>query len=396
MECAAEREFCSNFKCCNVALPDMHALFDHFERFHPSGRVPSPIPFWDDYRPSASSVVDWPLGTEECEDWAPREEDPPLSPATSDCSLSSSASSASSSTLSTPEPQVLADALCSIATGCVVPAAVPAPVPVSMSMTTFSLLQPREYVPQTEDVFVAPSPSSKKKVKRAKMPKGRARAGLPETEGAASILVKTLQRNLSDKVRAAAVVGESPEKADSEPPASASASASPTCHEFVLDLTPGSTPTTATMDDILRSDPPKPVQYLNGQPKTYVCPVPQCFKAYLNPNGLRYHIEHGQCSDAHGAVCPPALTAPYRREYLAAHGSPSSAAAAGRLRAGSSKRGRGRYERTPVRQSPRFGKFRNGFAVEMELVRAVEAVRAAEVDAGSQSDSDSDSEMGTG
>ncbi|KAJ6507707.1 hypothetical protein C8R47DRAFT_55547 [Mycena vitilis] len=34
-----EREFCSNFKCCDVKLSDLHALFDHLENCHPGSDI---------------------------------------------------------------------------------------------------------------------------------------------------------------------------------------------------------------------------------------------------------------------------------------------------------------------------------------------------------------------
>ncbi|KAF7289664.1 C2H2-type domain-containing protein [Mycena chlorophos] len=39
----------------------------------------------------------------------------------------------------------------------------------------------------------------------------------------------------------------------------------------------------------------KPPAYHNGKPKPFICPIPQCTKAYLNPNGLRYHLRVGTC-----------------------------------------------------------------------------------------------------
>ncbi|KAJ7814420.1 hypothetical protein B0H14DRAFT_3747675 [Mycena olivaceomarginata] len=52
----------------------------------------------------------------------------------------------------------------------------------------------------------------------------------------------------------------------------------------------------------------KPVLFLHGKQKTYVCPVPLCVKAYLNPGGLRYHAKHGTCVDENGKPCPTSLS----------------------------------------------------------------------------------------
>ncbi|KAJ7212860.1 hypothetical protein B0H12DRAFT_1156179, partial [Mycena haematopus] len=51
--------------------------------------------------------------------------------------------------------------------------------------------------------------------------------------------------------------------------------------------------------------PPKTPRYLHGKEKTYICPVPLCVKAYLNPGGLRYHASKGTCVMADGNPCPP-------------------------------------------------------------------------------------------
>ncbi|KAJ7253480.1 hypothetical protein C8J57DRAFT_1519209 [Mycena rebaudengoi] len=51
------------------------------------------------------------------------------------------------------------------------------------------------------------------------------------------------------------------------------------------------------------SSPAKPKTYLNGREKTHVCPVPNCVKAYLNPNGLRYHLRTGRCITVNGKPC---------------------------------------------------------------------------------------------
>ncbi|KAF7374338.1 C2H2-type domain-containing protein [Mycena sanguinolenta] len=54
--------------------------------------------------------------------------------------------------------------------------------------------------------------------------------------------------------------------------------------------------------------PTKAPRYLHGKEKTYVCPVPLCVKAYLNPGGLRYHALKGTCVKEDGTPCPTSLT----------------------------------------------------------------------------------------
>ncbi|KAJ7153607.1 hypothetical protein C8R46DRAFT_1357036 [Mycena filopes] len=51
------------------------------------------------------------------------------------------------------------------------------------------------------------------------------------------------------------------------------------------------------------SDTSKPIVYLNGRPKLFVCPVSLCVKSYLNPNGLRYHARQGTCVTEDGKPC---------------------------------------------------------------------------------------------
>ncbi|KAI0661892.1 hypothetical protein C8Q70DRAFT_1112811 [Cubamyces menziesii] len=36
----------------------------------------------------------------------------------------------------------------------------------------------------------------------------------------------------------------------------------------------------------------------DGREKMYKCPYPGCTKSYLNPNGLKYHLEKGTCTNA--------------------------------------------------------------------------------------------------
>ncbi|KAJ7472725.1 hypothetical protein FB451DRAFT_1367612 [Mycena latifolia] len=53
----------------------------------------------------------------------------------------------------------------------------------------------------------------------------------------------------------------------------------------------------------------KPPVYLNGREKPFVCPVPGCIKAYLTPNGLRYHEQKGTCVTKDGNPCVAPLPA---------------------------------------------------------------------------------------
>ncbi|KAJ7157652.1 hypothetical protein C8R43DRAFT_949018 [Mycena crocata] len=66
--------------------------------------------------------------------------------------------------------------------------------------------------------------------------------------------------------------------------------------------------------NIVPSTPPpissfvKPPLYLKGREKLFVCPIPECIKAYLNPNGLIYHAKKGTCVMENGDPCPQSLT----------------------------------------------------------------------------------------
>ncbi|KAJ6512646.1 hypothetical protein C8R45DRAFT_324700 [Mycena sanguinolenta] len=68
-------------------------------------------------------------------------------------------------------------------------------------------------------------------------------------------------------------------------------------------------------DDTVEADttpnspiPTKAPRYLHGKEKIYVCPIPLCVKAYLNPNGLRYHALKGTCVKEDGTRCPTSLS----------------------------------------------------------------------------------------
>ncbi|KAJ7759332.1 hypothetical protein DFH07DRAFT_957947 [Mycena maculata] len=112
MDIKIEREFCSNFKCCDVELSDLHALYEHLEMCHQDGDIrASAVPasgsastysaVSDFLQLPVSSSTPPPLLSAKLKTLLtriPRDEVPPLSPTVSD-SASSSASSAS-----TPEP----------------------------------------------------------------------------------------------------------------------------------------------------------------------------------------------------------------------------------------------------------------------------------------------------
>ncbi|KAJ7025774.1 hypothetical protein C8F04DRAFT_128977 [Mycena alexandri] len=80
-----EREFCSNFKCCDAKFSDLHALFDHLENCHGSSDLDD-LAFLD---PSSTGTFALPSSSRKLKNLftrVPLPPIPPLSPITSDSS----------------------------------------------------------------------------------------------------------------------------------------------------------------------------------------------------------------------------------------------------------------------------------------------------------------------
>ncbi|VDB91578.1 unnamed protein product [Peniophora sp. CBMAI 1063] len=199
-----EREVCSNFTCCGLILPDMHALVDHFEETHvfapkpehtrlyvlPEDRPPAPLP---------RLVIPFPrFLTPPPADRVPVSYDSPSSPLWSD--------------------------------------GLPSPV------------IPSDYLPSyLEQPHASPSSSHPPAFFSPNAPRKRP----------SKLKVRERVDDRSKRRRS----GSSPSKRE-------------------------------------RERAPRP----RDRGRIHVCPHPDCVKTYLNPNGLKYHVEKGTCQAQDGSA----------------------------------------------------------------------------------------------
>ncbi|KIP05399.1 hypothetical protein PHLGIDRAFT_36447 [Phlebiopsis gigantea 11061_1 CR5-6] len=323
---ALEQDFCSNFACCGLTLPDMHALLDHFEESHvvvlgDDGRPVYPTPPspsrtrtaespYDQYHPHlagrsssrapvASIVIDYPnpfppathtpsaglpeyglgLYPYEIKGAYPDIADPydpfgfeatralqldadPPSPSTS-AGLSSAGASAFSSPATSAFSSPATSAFPSPATS-----AFPSP---ARSAFPSPSLRPTCLPPALLSLPERAAPHVPYYLQ------GTARAQSPDA----------LPPSIS-RARTAA-----PASAPSPAPAPASSPAPRPPH------TPTSASTPAKVKARLLDAAPKPSARRlreREREKAYACPHAACTKRYLNPNGLKYHLEKGTCT----------------------------------------------------------------------------------------------------
>ncbi|KAF7312729.1 C2H2-type domain-containing protein [Mycena indigotica] len=328
MDVEAERAFCSNFHCCGVVHPDLHALYAH-SRMTPTSYIGPQF-----FCSGPFSFVD---STQE-------DHIPPPSP------IESEASSFTDSTTTTSDIDgdhvfpALPEAIQPIETSLPTVDAITAPstssYPLSrqfhhpISFPYPSYLRRANSFPNTFPLTSHPPSAtydgSKVQVKRYEASNARA--------AVTSAYLSTIGRRLSHQSRPVTplpspIIVTKSVKDDNQQHIVAHRPCTPPANENTdplsgddMDVAPS--PLSADSIDIVLIDSPvhpsstnqsplsvaeqlslsQPVQkvpiFLNGKEKTFVCPIPLCNKAYLNPNGLRYHLSKGKCSGEDNECLP--------------------------------------------------------------------------------------------
>ncbi|KAI0030597.1 hypothetical protein K488DRAFT_72069 [Vararia minispora EC-137] len=231
---ALEREICTNFSCCGLAIPDMHDLLAHFDERHVlSG------PFTDPHAKPLTLAFPRPLT-------------PPARTALP--VLTHSPSSASNASLSSPTDVLTfpdfpsaPDVLHSSSTLAHNSRPSPSPSP------TPRALPPASFFAQSTK---GAPPSSAHRERGAG---GRFKPRTPATPAEAAA---------TGGVRPASTVGTRPSTTSGTRPVN------------VAD--------TRSADD-------QPRRRTRDRERQFRCPKPGCVKTYLNPNGLKYHLDKGTC-----------------------------------------------------------------------------------------------------
>ncbi|EIW57135.1 uncharacterized protein TRAVEDRAFT_48189 [Trametes versicolor FP-101664 SS1] len=244
-----DQSFCSNFSCCGQTIPDLHHLLDHFEEEHV---LPLPL---DDNRPTYSSpIYARPTGPHASYILSYPQPDPPLHPAPLPIS------SAHGPLRAIPNLSHVPDLIHS-------PASTAPPSTSSSCISSPVLGEP----------FCLPPALFSFQPSRARTPSQSSRRSHPADADLDNILTPSLARS-----------GIGPQRTTKSHPR-----ADPLARSRPL----AKTPERASAPSARRRD---------GREKMYKCP------SYLNPNGLKYHLEKGTCTNAEvraRAPLPPAVTA---------------------------------------------------------------------------------------
>ncbi|KAI0771312.1 hypothetical protein BD413DRAFT_476260 [Trametes elegans] len=255
-----DHSFCSNFSCCGQTLPDLHHLIDHFEEEHVL-----PVPPDADNRPIYSSpVYARPAGPHASYILSYPQPDPPLQ------QVSLPFSSAHGPLRPVPDLHHLPDLVYS-------PPSAPSPSALSSCYPSPSLGEPL-CLPPALFTFQPPRPCTPPPT----TPHRSRIAGNPLSEN-------DLQSNRTPDI---ARSGIGPQRtAKQRPRTDPLARTRPPPH------TPERPPVPHSGSGPRRRD---------GREKMYKCP------SYLNPNGLKYHLEKGTCTNAETrrrAPLPPSVAA---------------------------------------------------------------------------------------
>jgi hypothetical protein len=245
-----ERDFCSNFTCCGLRLADLHELLAHLEISHGSFQAPAVD---DDFAPIS------PMYT-----ISPTSSSPPSTPESSelyvrapDLLSSSSSSSSPSSGSSSPEPltdvdtpEVMSDLEAFVDTESSQPCSDSTAIDRNGATPSLIFLPPSSF-----SVPIVPSTSQ---VKKSSDP--RQRTSRPRSRLTPLIVTSS----------------------------SSSSSSSVVIQHY--------SKSRHIINSHSRSHGRGQGQsHARKREKTFKCPRSGCTKAYLNPNGLKYHVEKGTC-----------------------------------------------------------------------------------------------------
>ncbi|KAF7332779.1 hypothetical protein MKEN_00161600 [Mycena kentingensis (nom. inval.)] len=270
MDAAAERAFLSDFRCCDTALPDLHALFAHHEAFHqkdgPSFALSPPSPAYStvsgtSFSSEVGSVSDFSL-----DDAYAYESSPSPFPSASAAALSFTARARSTS--------------------------LPMPIFAPQPLPAFTL---SSSLPST------PSPLGEGLGRKPNRP---VTSSARNAVTAAYLGARRVQTGSASASRAS---HDEPAVPASCVPTEVEA-APPPEPDDARSSAPSPSPPPSPLSRPATPDPPldpKPPVYHKGALREYICPVSTCCKAYTNPGGLRYHLTRGWCETLAGARCQP-------------------------------------------------------------------------------------------
>ncbi|KAI0351787.1 hypothetical protein OH77DRAFT_1439092 [Trametes cingulata] len=237
-----DQSFCSNFSCCGQNLPDLHRLLDHFEEEHV-------LPLPADNRPLYSSpIYARPAGPHASYILSYPQPDPPLQPSPLPIS------SAHGPLRAVPDLNHIPELIHS-----------PASISSSASSSCYSSPNLGEPLCLPPALFTFQPP--------------RAQTPPPATPQKPRIGGDHLEDNDLDSHLTPSISrsGIGPQRTSKQHPR-----ADPIARGRPLAQTPERATGSRRRD---------------GREKMYKCPYPGCTKSYLNPNGLKYHLEKGTCTD---------------------------------------------------------------------------------------------------
>ncbi|KAI0649556.1 hypothetical protein C8Q79DRAFT_520469 [Trametes meyenii] len=244
-----DHSFCSNFSCCGQSLPDLHHLLDHFEEDHV---LPFPP---HDSRPTFSSpVYARPAGPHASYILSYPQPDPPLHP------LSLLLSSAHGPLRPVPDSNQIPDLVHS-------PSSLPSSSASSSCLSSPTLGEPLCLPPALFSCQPPPTPSPQ-----------RRRTALERKSDS------SYNSDISSNPVRPLVGPQRNAKSHARP--------DPLARNRPLALTPQ------------RAPPQSASRKRDGREKMYKCPHAGCTKSYLNPNGLKYHLEKGTCTNVDARVHP--------------------------------------------------------------------------------------------
>ncbi|GLB40761.1 hypothetical protein LshimejAT787_0806320 [Lyophyllum shimeji] len=298
-----ERTFCTNFSCCNVLFPDLHALLDHYDATSAHSICPTPHTPRSLEPPSPSSSPPSSPDSQHHPDSSPP---PPLPPPAHLVSQwqgngCADADVSPSALLYVYQPDAYALSEYPTYEHCYRAATATAPAPPHQLSTT-ALLHARadadadayEHAPLSS-VPSSPSPSPSLPHRRHTATSGwRARTetetglGLDLDDAAPTLLTSTRKPGHTD--------GRHREKAHDVAGASASGCGKANGQ--------GKRRGKGELDGV------PPAAARRRSRKAYHCPTPGCTKSYLNPNGLKYHQEKGTCKIEPAAASPAVSWSP--------------------------------------------------------------------------------------
>ena len=275
---------CSNYTCCGLPLTDLHALLDHFEEshvlvldhhtlHHPEHQHQQP-----NLTPHVESLhEEMPLGSMELDNDMELEESPSGSGSSSTSSSASSPHLGPSLNLNANMNPYYADFRSLMAAGGAAGATpivggVAAPSSLETPSSTAGRVLQSKCIPPALLFSPVPSPAPSRPQSSSGVPPSATQTAPPSiTDNSAGIPSGTETGSALNLV-----AGNSSEEA------STSASI---VHPLV----------TSSGTPIIHPGPPPPNSAPTSFNKPFKCPTPNCNKSYKQANGLKYHLQHGQC-----------------------------------------------------------------------------------------------------